>query len=161
MKPIGDWIRKPPNYMAIGASNGAKAKGAKKRGLDYHRRCYRRLRSHCNRHMAEWTLLIEPWYWDRVSRRYRQPDAVLIHQSTSTGIVIEVKLNWQDGRDVKLIDEYLPIVKQAEQLEAVWPILITQCLRGYQGPIVSGGLQEIQACQAWQSGEETPLMLLI
>ena len=143
--------------MKIGASHGAKAKGSKKRGIDYHHRCYRHLRTHCNSSLLDWTLLVEPWYWDKISRCYRQPDAVLIHEATATGIVIEVKLNWKDGRDVKLIDEYLPIVKQAEQLEAVWPLLITQCLRGYQGPIINWPL--FHEAQAWQPGEATPLML--
>lgn len=145
--------------MKLGANSGAKDKqqGSKKRGLDYHRRVYRDLRSYCNRHLPGWTLLIEPWYWDRISRRYRQPDAVLIYEPTRTGLVIEVKLNWKDGRDIKLIDEYLPIVKQAEELDEVWPLLITQCLRGYQGPVVRW--PDFTAAQAWQQGQETPLML--
>jgi hypothetical protein len=148
--------------MKLGAAAGAKSTaGSKKRGLDYHRRCYRILRTHHQRHLyAEgWTLLIEPWYWDRLSRRYRQPDAVLIHKPTRTGVVIEVKLNWKFGRDIKLVDEYLPIVRQAEGLEVVWPLLITQCLRGYQGPVVRW--PAFEDCQSWQVGEETPLMLML
>ncbi len=148
--------------MKIGASKGpVRQTGSKKRGLDYHRHCYRQLRNHCGRSLVDWTLLIEPWYWDQISRRYRQPDAVLIHKPSRTGIVIEVKLNWKDGRDIKLIDEYLPIVRQAEGLEAVWPLLITQCLRGYDGPVIAAGLQQIHQAQSWQPGEKTPLMLLL
>lgn len=124
---------------------------------------YRRLRAYSLGHLSsDWQLLIEPWYKELgVSKpRFRQPDAVLLHSPTRTGIVIEVKLNWKDGRDVKLIDEYLPIVKSAEGLEAAWPLLITQCLRGWQGdPILS--LEEIFHCQSWLPADKTPLMLLI
>jgi len=112
--------------------------------------------------MEGWELLVEPWY-KRIHptpQRFRQPDAVLIYPDERIAIVIEVKLNWRDGRDVKLIDEYLPIVQQAEGLDLVWPLLITQCLRGWQGdPIKS--LEEITRCQSWQPGQITPLMLLL
>lgn len=149
--------------MKIGSSSGCHSTGSKKRGLDYHRSVYSRLRSYSLDHLsADWVLLIEPWYKELgVSRpKFRQPDAVLLHSPTHTAIVIEVKLNWKDGRDIKLIDEYLPIVKAAEGLEVAWPLLITQCLRGWQGqPLLS--LYEIDRCQSWQPGDKTPLMLLI
>lgn len=162
MKPIGTWIRKAPNFMRIGASQGCRAKGSKKRGIEYHRRAYRSLRSNCIPALGPgWELLVEPWY-KRLGQKpaFRQPDAVLIHKASKTGIVVEVKLNWKDGRDIKLIDEYLPIVRQAEDLEVVWPLLITQCLRGWQGqPILC--FEDIHRCQSWQPGDETPLMLLL
>ena len=68
----------------------------------------------------------------------RSPDAVLLHPETSTGVVVEVKLNWQNGRDKKLIDEYLGIAKSAFGLDCVWPLLVTQNLRGYQHPPLLG-----------------------
>lgn len=162
MRPFGTWIRKPPNFLKIGSHSGCRSTGSKKRGLDYHRRVYRDLRDDhsCRLGSQGWTLLIEPWYWNRETRRYRQPDAVLVHQPTRTGIVIEVKLNWKDGRDIKLVNTYLPIVKQAEDLDVVWPLLITQCLRGWQGTPITR-LEEIHRCQTWQKGEVTPLMLLL
>lgn len=162
MKPTGQWVRKAPNYMKLGSHSGNQSTGSKKRGLEYHRRVYHRLRAFHNSHLhsAGWTLLIEPWYKNLKTQRYRQPDAVLIHEPSSTAIVIEVKLNWRDGRDVKLIDTYLPIVKAAEGLDVTWPLLITQCLRGWQGePLKS--LEEIHRCQTWFKGETTPLMLLV
>ena len=162
MIPLGTWVRKNPDYMKLGAASGCRATGSKKRGLDYHRYSYRLLRAYFNHpELADWTLLIEPWYKRLGSRpRYRQPDAVLIHQPTKTGIVIEVKLNWKDGRDVKLIDEYLHIVRAAEKLDVVSPLLVTQCLRGWQGaPLKS--LEEFSRCQSWQPGQTTPLMLLL
>jgi hypothetical protein len=150
--------------MKIGSSSGCQATGSKKRGLDYHRRVYSRLRAFHTDSLATagWTLLIEPWYkrLEPQPQRYRQPDAVLLHESSSTAIVVEVKLNWKDGRDRKLIDEYLGIVRSAEGLDLTSPLIITQCLRGWQGtPLKS--LQDFRRCQAWQQGEITPLMLLL
>lgn len=164
MKPIGRWVRKSPNFLKIGSSKGCRSSGSKQRGLEYHRRTYRALRDHFNRRAGggspqeEWELLIEPWYYNTTTGRFRQPDAVLCYRPERIGIVVEVKLNWKDGRDVKLIDEYLPIVKQAEELEVVWPLLITQCLRGYQGPTIIG-LENFEAAQSWLQGELTPVML--
>lgn len=108
---------------------------------------------------TDWRVLIEPWYRKLGENRFRQPDAVLLYPEESIGIVVEVKLNWKDGRDIKLIDEYLPIVRSAEKLEVVYPLLITQCLRGWQGkPILR--LEDFHHCQHWQPGDVTPLMLL-
>lgn len=165
MKPLAKWVRKSPNFLNIGASKGAKSTGSKKRGIDYHNRCYSHLRRHFGalappERRSDWQLLVEPWYYCPSTGRFRQPDAVLLYPAERVGIVIEVKLNWKDGRDRKLIDEYLPIVKAAEGLEVVWPLLITQCLRGWQGdPIFS--LEEIHRCQTWLQGDTTPLMLLV
>lgn len=165
MKPINQWVRKNPNFLRIGSSKGCQSTGSKQRGILYHRRVYRSLRTHfnCLSQQAEdletWQLLIEPWYYCPKTGRFRQPDAVILYPPERVGIVVEVKLNWKDGRDVKLIDEYLPIVKSAEGLDYTWPLLITQCLRGWQGdPIKS--LEEINQAQSWQAGDQTPLMLL-
>lgn len=109
--------------------------------------------------LPNWRVLVEPWYRNLDTRKFRQPDAVLLYPAERVGVVVEVKLNWKDGRDIKLIDEYLPIVKQAEQLEVVYPLLITKCLRGWQGqPILH--LEKFTDCQSWQPGDVTPLMLL-
>lgn len=145
--------------MRIGASQGAKSTGSKQRGILYHRRVYNDLRRVVGLGMADWGVLVEPWYQEIRSRKCRQPDAVLLYPDESVGVVVEVKLNWKDGRDIKLIDEYLPIVKSAEKLEVVYPLLITQCLRGWQGqPILD--LRRFTDCQSWQPGDVTPLMLL-
>lgn len=160
MKPTGNWVRRTD--VRIGADAGCKSTGSKHRGILYHRRVYSALRSARADHFSDWTLLVEPWYKNLAyekGRLYRSPDAVLLYPPERTAIVIEVKLNWKDGRDIKLIDEYLPIVKQAEGLEVVWPLLITRCLRGWQGnPLL--GFDQIPLCQAWQPGDQTPLMLV-
>lgn len=159
MKPTDTWVRKPPSFMRIGSSSGCKSQGSKKRGLDYHRRVYGLLRYHVRNHLPGWELLVEPWYRNLNTRRFRQPDAVLIYPETQTGIVVEVKLNWKDGRDLKLINEYLHIVRAAEGLECVWPLLITRCLRGYGEPPLLG-LAALAECQSWFPGDPTPVMLL-
>lgn len=89
----------------------------------------------------------------------RSPDSVILLPETNVGIVIEVKLNWKDGRDVKLIDEYLPIVANAHDLDCCWPLLITQCLRGYKHPPLLG-LRRWEDCMTWTPGAPTPLMLV-
>lgn len=169
MIPTGKWVRKHPDFLKVGCSNGSRSTGSKQRGIEYHNRVYRAMRSRFGA-LAPATaaqpqvarqLLIEPWY-KRLGERavFRQPDAVLLFPQFKTAIVVEVKLNWKDGRDVKLIDEYLGIVKSAEGLQTVWPLLITQCLRGWQGrPIFSW--EEVERCQAWQQGDPTPLMLFV
>lgn len=77
----------------------------------------------------------------------------------NVGIVCEVKLNWKDGRDIKLIDEYLPIVANAHGLDMVWPLLITHNLRGYQHPPILG-LRKWEDAMLWFPGNPTPLMLV-
>lgn len=110
--------------------------------------------------MDGWKLLVEPWYKNLDTGKCRSPDSVLLHEEDRIGIVVEVKLNWKDGRDIKLIDEYLPIVKAAHSLEVVWPLLITRCLRGYAHPPILN-LSHIDRCQSWFPGDPTPLMLLV
>jgi hypothetical protein len=167
MKPIARWVRKDPSFLKIGSSNGCRSTGSKQRGILYHRRTYTALRglfgalSGSKSSQTEgWELLVEPWYYCPSTGRFRQPDAVLLYPAERVGIVVEVKLNWKDGRDVKLIDEYLPIVKSAEGLDVVWPLLITQCLRGYQGEALKG-LKNWHQAQSWFPGEITPVMLHI
>jgi hypothetical protein len=91
-------------------------------------------------------------------RVLRSPDGVIVNREHSLAIVIEVKLNWADGRDVKLIDEYLPIVQNAFQLDFTWPLLITRCLRGYKHPPLLG-LSQLEKAMEWFPGDPTPLLL--
>lgn len=160
MKPLGRWVRKDKDYLRIGSSFGCKSTGSKRRGIEYHRKVYRQLSQHVRNEMQGWTCLIEPWYKNVETGRFRQPDAVLLYPEERVGIVVEAKLNWKDGRDVKLIDTYLPIVKQAEDLDIVWPLLVTRCLRGYPHPPILQ-LAHIHRCQSWLVGDPTPLMLLL
>lgn len=156
MQMMHKWRHLPNDRF--GSSAGCKATGAKGRGLEYHRRVYRALRKIYGFSQEE-QLLIEPWYREESKRgTLRSPDAVLIDTVLGTGLVIEVKLNWKDGRDVKLIDEYLPIVRSAHQLDVVWPVLITKCLRGYEHPPLLG-LQALDHARSWMVGEPTPVLL--
>lgn len=161
MKPERRWVHVPLQRM--GASTGAKSTGVKERGNAYHRKIYRLLNVHARCSMPGWWLYVEPWFREVGNggvRKQRSPDAVLVHEDTSTAVVVEVKLNWKDGRDTKLINEYLPIVVSAFQLECAWPLLITQNLRGYQHPPLFS-LSQFDRAMTWQPGTPTPLMLLL
>lgn len=158
MKALRKWRHLPNDRF--GSSAGCKATGAKGRGLEYHRRVYRALRKIYG-FSAEESLFIEPWYREESPKgTLRSPDAVVIDTDLAVGLVIEVKLNWKDGRDVKLIDEYLPIVRSAHNLDVVWPVLITKCLRGYEHPPLLG-LGQIDLARAWRVGEPTPVLLYV
>ena len=156
VKTLDRW-RYEPNFR-IGASAGCKSTGSKKRGIDYHRRVYKAL----GEAKLSGKLLVEPWYRNMSDypdkTTLRSPDSVLLLEDSNCAIVIEVKLNWKDGRDLKLINEYLPIVKNAHQLDYTWPLLITQCLRGYQHPPLLG-LRQLERCMEWFPGDPTPLLL--
>lgn len=158
MLMIDPWV--PADFLKIGANFGPKSKGCKKAGIDYEQRVSRQLREFVTANMPGWRLLCGPWYRNLKTRRCRQPDAVLIHDESNTGIVVEVKLNWKDGRDEKLLDVYLPIVKTAHKLDCVWPILITRCTRGYPHPVFLK-LSDLDRCQSWLPGDPTPMMLVI
>lgn len=143
----------------MGASAGCRSTGSKLRGIQYHRRTYKALGG---LPALPGKLLIEPWYRNMADypdrNTLRSPDAVILNEAAGFAIVIEVKLNWKDGRDVKLIDEYLPIVKNAHGLDVTWPLLITQCLRGYKHPPLLG-LCQLEKAMEWFPGDPTPLLL--
>lgn len=157
MKALHRW--KHDEGCTIGAHRtSTKSTGSKQRGIVYHRRVYKALKE--TEPLGEgWELLVEPWFRNMNVYAMRSPDAVLLHREQSLGIVIEVKLNWKDGRDVKLIDEYLPIVQAAFGLSVVWPALVTQCLRGYKHPPLLG-LKQLDKVMSWFPGEPTPLVLV-
>jgi hypothetical protein len=157
MVPTERWKRDPG--MKVGAAYGAKATGSKQRGIRYHNKVYAQLIK-LLRPEPGVKLLIEPWYKCLTAPRMRSPDSVILLPDVSAAVVVEVKLNWKDGRDVKLIDEYLPIVKAAEEVDMVWPLLITQCLRGAQQPPLLG-LRRWEDAMSWQPGDPTPLMLVL
>lgn len=153
------WLHKPS--FTLGADGGSKSRNtAAQRGIAYHRRVYRGLAGVAAAEQAK--LLIEPWFVrvdNQPRRTMRSPDSVLLYPDEQLAIVVEVKLNWRDGRDEKLLTEYLPIVRSAFSLDTVWPLMITSCLRGYAGkPLL--GLQQFTDCMAWAPGQPTPIMLL-
>lgn len=159
MKTLEPWVHLP-DYR-FGASMGAKgADSAQDRGNVYHRKVYNLLQLHASVSLPGWRLYIEPWFKGIKSQKLRSPDSVLIDDTTGIGVVAEVKLNWKDGRDDKLLDEYLSIVKSAFGLEATRPLLITKNLRGYQHPPLLG-LSQFADCLQWRPGQPTPLMLLL
>lgn len=144
----------------MGASAGCKSTGSKQRGIVYHRKVYKALAS--MQLPGKW--ISEPWYRNMSDypdkTTLRSPDGIILNEATKSAIVVEVKLNWKDGRDIKLIDEYLPIVKNAHGLDVTWPLLITQCLRGYRHPPLLG-LSQLEQCMSWWPGDPTPVLLHI
>lgn len=158
MRTLHDWQHRPD--WKIGANMGSKSNNsAANRGIAYHQRVYRLLLAKL-KHEAD--LLIEPWFEridDQPRRTMRQPDAIIRYLPESA-IVVEVKLNWRDGRDDKLLNEYLPIVRNALKLDVVWPLLITRNLRGYDAAKPLLGLGAIDDCLAWEPGLPTPVLLL-
>jgi hypothetical protein len=155
MKPLEQWKLEPG--IRVGAAYGAKSTGSKQRGIMYHRTVYKRFEKLLSAEQGV-RFLKEPWYRCLTRACARSPDSVILLPELNIGVVVEVKLNWKDGRDRKLLDEYLPIVKAAHDLEVVFPLLVTQCLRGYQHPPLIG-LRRWEEAMAWQPGSPTPLLL--
>lgn len=166
---LEDW--KLRSGYNIGASFGAMS-GSKQQldGIRYHRRFYKALEARyptdeeAAREAGQWHLLVEPWFRrvgsSQGNEKMRQPDAVLVDYENKLGICIEAKLNWKSGRDAKLIDEYVPIVKRAFRLDVVWPLVVTGNVRGYNGKVLLG-LDEIEACMEWRPCDPTPMLLFV
>lgn len=157
MLAVEQWYHQ--DTKKLGASTGAKTTDATlARGNRYHRNVYTRLREKVPLILPGYSVLIEPWFRN-FNWKERSPDAVALNRETRHALVIEVKLNWKDGRDVKLIDEYLPIVRSAFELESVSPVLITADLRGYKHPPLLG-LPQLPLALDWAPPAPTPLLLV-
>jgi hypothetical protein len=152
------WAR--DTTLSVGSqSNTASKNKSIVRGLAYHRKIYRLLGSWQKISAPEQELYIEPWLRHVVTRKCCQPDAVLIEPQTETGIVIEAKLNWKDGRDDKLLNLYLEAVSSAFDLRACWPALVTSNVRGLdRKPLL--GLGGLQLVDSWNVGDPTPILLV-
>jgi hypothetical protein len=145
-------------------SNTASKNKSIVRGLAYHRKVYRLLENWQKISAPEQVVFIEPWLRlvnpnEKGKRACCQPDAVVVDPASNTAIVIEVKLNWKDGRDEKLLNLYLDAVKAAFDLDHVWPALITSNIRGYEHqPRL--GLGSLLKCDNWEPGDPTPVILV-
>jgi len=161
-----EWQHVPGFNIGTAANTASKNKSIV-RGLAYHNKVYKALRSFVAEHPeAGYEILVEPWFRELHPRpgesrcRMCQPDTVLIDKFTGGGIVVEVKLNWKDGRDAKLIDLYLDASRSALGLEETWPVLITKNIRGYTGiPLL--GLKQLEKAYNWRPGMITPVLLHI
>lgn len=143
--------------LKIGCSFGVSgSNAAADRGIAYHRKVFKALEKAA---LDGFALMVEPWFQQVGTGKFCQPDSLFIDRESRLGIVVEVKLNWKDGRDEKLHNTYLPAVKSAFELDFVWPLLITQNLRGYEYPPLLG-LADLVDVMAWETGKPTPLMLL-
>jgi hypothetical protein len=161
MQAIETWERVPEYNIGSRANYSCDNKSIV-RGLAYHRRVYGILFAHCDVNPGLGLDFVEePWMRCIAGgkRRMRQPDGILLDNFTNSGIVIEVKLNWKDGRDEKLINTYLAAARSAFGLTTTWPLLITKNIRGYGGTVLLG-LRELERCFEWRPGQSTPVMLI-
>ncbi len=146
-------------------SNTASKNKSIVRGLAYHRRVYRLLENWRKISAPTQELFVEPWLRltepnpETGKRNCCQPDFVLVDPLTETAIVGEVKLNWKDGRDEKLINLYLDAVRVAFGVGATWPALVTSNIRGLPyAPRL--GLGSLLNCDDWTPGSPTPVILV-
>jgi len=154
-----------PGFNIGTAANTASKNKSIVRGLAYHNRVYKALKALVAANPeAGFELYIEPWFRELRPRpgasrcAMCQPDAVLVDKFTGGGLVVEVKLNWKDGRDEKLINLYLGASKSALGLEETWPVLITRNIRGYNGQALLG-LRRLEEAFKWRPGMITPVLL--
>ncbi len=145
-------------------SNTASKNKSIVRGLAYHRKIYKLLEAWRKVSAPDQELHIEPWLRmlkpdHKGKRRCCQPDALVIDPVSETGVVIEVKLNWKDGRDEKLLNLYIDASRAAFGLRHVWPALITSNVRGlpWQPRL---GLGSLLTCDNWSRGDPTPIILV-
>lgn len=156
MKPVERWLHLESYKM--GASAGAKGSSAARHaGILYHRKFYKTLDLQHQLNLAQQglKLLIEPWFESRPTRQRRSPDAVLLGDAFA--LVIEVKLNWRDGRDEKLLDEYLPIVGSCFGVPPR-PLMVCGSIVGLtHKPLLS--ISQLLDAALWQPGDPTPTLL--
>lgn len=156
---LGTWSREVDNQIGTNSVSKTKTRNSSiRRGVAYHKRVYRDLEKWCKKHAPEQKLYVEPWLRHDTSRLLRQPDAVLVDPLTNSGIVIEVKLNWKDGRDEMLIGTYLSAAQSAFGLVATFPVLITSNVM-YLGREPLLGLDKLLEAADWFPGDPTPVIL--
>lgn len=156
MKAVEPWVL---TDTRLGAStNSSTSNPAMLAGIRYHKRFYKGLRVHVDLSLPGWTLFVEPWFKASKSQKLRSPDSVLINRELGKAVVIEVKKNWQDGRDVKLLTEYLPIVASAFGLES-FPLMVVGNVRGLRHEPLKSMSEIIDVPLAWLPGQPTPTLL--
>jgi predicted nuclease of restriction endonuclease-like RecB superfamily len=154
MKTLERWFLTDTKMGA--STNTSKAtNSAIEAGIRYHRKMYKLLAAHIAMSLPNWGLYIEPWFKSE-SQKLRSPDAVL--RSDDLAIVVEVKKNWQDGRDVKLLDEYLPLVASAFGVKTR-PLMIVGNVRGLKHKPLLSLADIIAVPSAWTPGKPTPTLL--
>lgn len=129
-------------------------------GIRYHKRMYKVLKLNSGSVWPGWKLMVEPWFKAMKSQKLRSPDAVLVQADLGKALVIEVKKNWADGRDTKLLQEYLPIVRSALNVE-VAPLMIVGNVRGLRHAPLLSFADVMAASWAWKRGEPTPTLLVL
>jgi len=162
MKAVEPWFFMEEARLGAGTkATTAGENDAIRRGNLYHSAVYKALRLEWMLNYvpnnSPWTLIIEPWF--RTHKwKLRSPDAVFLNRDSGIAIIAEVKMNWKDGRDVKLLTQYLPIVKSAFSLDRTYPLVITGNVRGLRHqPLLS--FRDLLSPVSWRPGDPTPTLL--
>ena len=161
MKLAEEWFK--TEQVKFGASANAKSlNAAAEKGNAYHRKVYKLLamQMKISSQLQGWELIVEPWFRGRDSRRLCSPDTVLLNREAGIALVVEVKLNWADGKDDKLLEKYLPVVECAFKVKA-YPCMVVQNLRGYKGPEPLKGLMSIWEALKWNAAKPTPVAMVL
>lgn len=148
--------------VRFGTASGATGKtknGAIERGNAYHRKVFKVLDSNLSLNAPDLQRLTEPWLRSNPSQRLCSPDYVIIDRGAGIGLVVEVKKNWKDGRDQKLLDLYLPAVRSAFGLTVTKPAVIVGNARGLAYPAWPG-LSRLFDALSWRPGDPTPVLLV-
>lgn len=152
------WYHEQSSRAGAASGGGAKT-GIMGAGNAYHRKVFRALELETRLNHAGRRLLVEPWLRAKTSQRLCQPDSVLIDPAAGWAVVIEVKKNWKDGRDHKLLDLYLPAVRSAFGVDIAFPLMICGCVRGLAYPALLSLRELAVAPLQWQPGDPTPVIL--
>lgn len=156
MKLLENWRHDELARLGASTNSGKAHNHAIAAGIAYHRKFYKTLQVHAMLSLPGWQVFIEPWF-KSATGRLRSPDAVLLNRATEQAVVVEVKKNWADGRDVKLLDEYLPIAKSAFSVPT-FPLMVVGNVRGLKHrPLTSMG--KLLTALDWLPGDPTPTLL--
>ncbi len=157
MRSYEQWYHSHRALMGASTNTSKATNHAIAAGIRYHRRIYETLKLHCSLALPDWKLYVEPWFHTAGKAKLRSPDGVLVEAGGERAIVIEVKKNWQAGRDVKLLEEYLPIVASAFDVRT-FPLMIVGNVRGLKHkPMLS--LRDLLVPLTWSLGDPTPTLL--
>jgi hypothetical protein len=158
MRSAEQWYHSEKALMGASTNTKKATNSAIEAGIRYHRRIYKLLKLHCALSLPEWKLYVEPWFHTAGKAKLRSPDAVLVQADRKIALVIEVKKNWESGRDRKLLDEYLPIVSSAFGVRT-FPLMLVGNVRGLKHePIKS--MAGLLLPLGWLASDPTPTLLV-
>jgi hypothetical protein len=157
MLPVEEW-RLTDTRMGA-STNSTTTNKAMLAGIRYHKRIYKILRLNAGLQWPGWQLMVEPWFKAVKSQRLCSPDTVLLNRERGEALVIEVKKNWRDGRDEKLLGLYLSVVRSAFGVDTR-PLMVVGNVRGLAHKPLLSFADVMEAGWGWQWGRPTPTLLV-